>query len=604
MAQTTSKKPEAKTNKETKLTDPDSEESQRRVFAISLITSLADEARSYHDTRLRPPVLARAADTLWEFDRDTAVVLFRRAWEAAESADEEEVTLKTIDNPPPMVIGLRRIGGRDLRYEVLTLASRRDRALGEEFLEKLEQSRKNESSENKTDSSSPPNDSWFTSEAETKRLRLAKDLLDEGQIDRALQFAGPLLNEVNANSINFLSALRTKNPQAADERYAAMLTRAELDPKSDANTVSGLSSYAFTPGIYVTFFPDGSARWTQPDETLSVSTPPNLPPHIRNKFFSVASNILLRPLPPPDQDFTSSGRTGKYMIMKRLLPLFDQYAPDIAAGLRTQLTALSSDPASNAGIRDDHALIDKGLRQDPTSEQLDKLEDRLDRARNARERNAILADMALALADQGDARAQDVADRIDDSARRVQVRQHVDLAFVRLAIRKKNANEIARLIRTGQLNHAQRAWAYTQAAQVLEGSQRQRALEFLEQAASEARRIEGEDSDRVSLLISVARHFAASDFVRAWEIMGEVVKMANSVKDFNGEATPLTFPIVTKGGVRMASIGAEEFGLAGVLRLLAKDDLHRSLSLAKSFKNDAAKANATLAIARSILEKP
>ena len=604
-AQTADKKIQAKTNQkeEPKLIDSDSTESEQRVFAISLITTLADEVRSYQDVGLRPRVLARAADLLWEADRDTALVLFRRAWEAAEKADAEEVSLKTKDKPPPMVIGLRRIAGNDLRSEVLSLIARRDRALGEEFLKKLEQDKSRESTENKTDPASRANDGgWFTSEAATKRLRLARKLLDEGQIDRALQFAEPLLNEVSANSINFLSALRTKRSQAADERYAIMLTRVELDPASDANTVSGLSSYAFTPGLYVTFSADGGARWTQPDETLPVSVPPDLPPQIRSKFFSVASSILLRPLPPPDQDFTSSGRAGKYMVMKRLLPLFDQYVPDIGAGLRTQLTTLASDPASKI-VREDHNLLDQGLRQETTSEQLDKLQDRLDRAASSRERDAIFTDMALALADQGDARAQDRADRIDDSTRRNQVKEHVDLIFVRLAIRKKDAMEVARLAKSGQLNHAQRAWAYTQAAQLLKDSQRQRALEFLEHAATEARLIESENNDRTSLLISVARQFATADHVRAWEIMGEVVKAANAAKDFNGEAVPVTFPLVTKKGLRLINIGGEEFGLAGVLRLLTKNDLHRSLSLAKSFKNEAAKANATLAIACSILEK-
>jgi truncated hemoglobin YjbI len=287
--------------------------------------------------------------------------------------------------------------------------------------------------------------------------------------------------------------------------------------------------------------------------------------------------------------------------MKRLLPLFAQYAPDAAAGLRTQLTALASEPA-NKTVRDDHKLLDLGLREETTSEQLNKLQDRLDRAATSRERDAILAEVALALADQGDNRAQDLADRIDDSARRAQVREVVDIVFVRLAIRKKDAMEIARLARTGQLNHAQCAWAYTQAGRLLIDTKRQNALEFLEQAAAEARRVDGQNSDRASLLIGVARQFATADSVRALEIMGEVVKVANSAPDFNGEPTQLTFPLLTKRGMSITSIGGEEFGLAGVLRLLSKQDLHQSLSLAKSFTNEAAKAAAILAVARSALE--
>jgi hypothetical protein len=601
-AQTTEKKVQAKTSKreESKLTD--SAEIERRALAISLVTSLAEEARSYHDMGLRPRVLARAADTLWEVDRAMALVLFRRAWEGAEEADAEEISLKTKDSPPAMVIGLRRIAGSDLRSEVLSLVARRDRVLGEEFLGKLEQAKKQESIETRTDSSSHRNNSRFTSEAASKRLQLARRLLDEGQIERALQFAEPLLNEVNANSIGFLSTLRNRRAQAADDRYALMLTRAEVDPLSDANTVSGLSSYVFTPNLYVTFFADGGVRWSQPDETLSASTPPDLPPALRNQFFQVAGNILLRPLPRPDQDLSSSGSAGKYMVVKRLLPFFEQYAPDIASALRAQLSILSNDPASK-NVREGHALLTRGLQTETSGEPLDKLQYRLDRAGSSRERDVIFADMALALADQDDARAQDLADRIDDSARRAQVRQYVDLVFVRLALRKKEAMEVARLATTGQLNHAQRSWAYTQVARLLMDSQRQRSLEFLEEAAVEARRIEGEGSDRGLLLIGVARQMVTADPIRAWEIMGEVVKFANSAKEFSGENAQLTFPLLTKSGLRIVSIGGEEFGLAGVFQLLSKNDFHRSLDLAKSFKSEALKATATLAIARSTLEK-
>ncbi len=109
----------------------------RRTTAISLVTSLADEARSFRDHTLRARVQARAADALWETEQERARLLFRRAWEAASAADdendrrlEEERARQTrergsfsIQLPP------------SLRTEVLRLAAKRDRALGEEFLD-------------------------------------------------------------------------------------------------------------------------------------------------------------------------------------------------------------------------------------------------------------------------------------------------------------------------------------------------------------------------------------------------------------------------------------------------------------------------------------
>src|SRR5437660_2296966 len=51
--------------------EANSAEAQRRAFAVSLVISLATDARSYTDVALRPRVLARAADVLWDADNVT-----------------------------------------------------------------------------------------------------------------------------------------------------------------------------------------------------------------------------------------------------------------------------------------------------------------------------------------------------------------------------------------------------------------------------------------------------------------------------------------------------------------------------------------------------
>jgi hypothetical protein len=43
--------------------------------------------------------------------------------------------------------------------------------------------------------------------------------------------------------------------------------------------------------------------------------------------------------------------------------------------------------------------------------------------------------------------------------------------------------------------------------------------------------------------------------------------------------------------------------LRGVFRALAKDDLYRAIEIAKGFTGEATRANATLAIARAVLEE-
>lgn len=597
-----------------KVSETDLLAAQRRAFALSLVTSLADEAGSYHDLTLRPRVLARAADTLWGADTEMARRLFRRAWEAAEKADAPDAQSSSATNentgmPAKMqqvVAAMRGLHG-DARMEVLSLVARRDRALGEEFLKKLQEATKREAADSRVDSSLQNiRDNWSGEEAAARRLQVARRLLDEGQIDQAVEFATPALDQVNVNSIGFLSALREKRPDVADQRFMFLLTRAEYDPLADANTVSGLSSYAFSPNLYVTFGADGSFVFGNLNGTNG--PPPSLPPPVRERFFRTTGNILLRPLPPPDQDRSSAGRNGKYMAIKRLLPLFDHYARDIAVALRTQLAALATDLPKKI-TSDDNLLPKQVTKLDDESNQssgdvLQTMQDRLDHAKTSRERDSIFEEASLALTKQGDSRARDVAERIDDSDLRTRVRQYVDFEFLQLAVRKKNASEVASLAKRGDLTHTQRVWGYTQAARLLVKSQSARSLELMEEGVAEARRIDGSDPDRARSLIAVATQFVDVDGVRAWEILNEAVKAANAAEKFTGEDIYIVSRLMTNNGFKIRSVRADDFSLAGIVELLAWDDLYRSVDLAKSFTREGPRAVATLAIASTLLRKP
>ena len=113
----------------------------RRQQARSLLMALSTDARAFHDQTLRTRSLARIADALWAVDAEQGRFLFRKAWEAAEVAD--------LDNDKKLQEEIRQQQAKtgrsgyavslppSLRREVLRLAARRDRVIGEEFLEKL-----------------------------------------------------------------------------------------------------------------------------------------------------------------------------------------------------------------------------------------------------------------------------------------------------------------------------------------------------------------------------------------------------------------------------------------------------------------------------------
>src|SRR6266436_6632466 len=173
---------------------------ERRANAQSLLVSLASDAGSFKDQRLRARTLARVADALWDTDAERGRTLFRRAWDAAETADREsqQRQQEEIQQQKAKTGGNAAISGSpDLRGEVLRLAARHDRALAEEFLGKLKSEKQQESTEAADKLKSNP---LNASENQSQRLNLARQLLDT-DVERALQFADPALG------ISFYAAL-------------------------------------------------------------------------------------------------------------------------------------------------------------------------------------------------------------------------------------------------------------------------------------------------------------------------------------------------------------------------------------------------------------
>lgn len=584
---------------------PDPLASQRRATVITLATSLADEARGFHDEQLRARVLMRTADALWETDREQARALFRRAWDASESADRE--TLRRIEESRREKTGSGagvEISPADLRGEVLRLAARRDRALGEEFFAKLSEAkeRENQTLTVSADNSpaQPSNDPETPPFALVQRLRLAREFLEEGDMERALQFADGALDIVTTRGINFLSTLREKDQAAADKRFAAMLGRAAADPSSDAVTVSVLSSYAFTPFLTVVVRRDGRNHSSQERDRI---TAPNISAELRGAFLRTAAQILLRPMPPPDQDRTLAGRGGLYFTIARLLPLFEQHAPDFTPELRAQLSALAPDAPErfrNAGDK----MLTRGLVPEET--QRDEGQEALetaDRAADPAERDMSYASAAMVAARKGDIAARDLTDKIQDSEMRKSARTFIDFTLVEMALGKNDAPEALRRIHTGELTSIHRVWALTEVARLLKKTDAKNAAEVLDEAATEARRIGTSDPNRARALFGVATRMYEVDHNRGWEMIAEAVKAANSASEFTGEDAQIVSRFVTPHGATTTNFNAESFDLNGIFGLLARDDLYRAVELSKNFTTEAPRATATLAIIRAILDR-
>jgi len=356
---------------------------------------------------LRARSLARIADALWDGDAERGRELFRKAWEAAEIADKETAQKRQEDIERQKT----RTGGGyaipfypNVRGNLLRLAARRDRELGEEFLQSLKA------------------DQQLDVNGEDQRLSLARELLATGDSERALQFAASELANINVFTVDFLSWLRAKNAVAADERFATMLDTAARNVLSDANTVSLLSSYLFTPHVYVHFQGGGMAY-----SMLGSGPPPaNIPQALQSPFFQVAASVLLRTNMQLQHDQRAAGIEAQYLIMKRLLPLFEQYAPkEMTEAMRARFEALGS-------------MVRESVRRqntEPTQETPSESEnadrerailDRIDRAKTSPERDRLYFQLAEDAMRTDDLRARDFVSKIEDSEFRKQAQAYID----------------------------------------------------------------------------------------------------------------------------------------------------------------------------------
>ena len=573
---------------------------QRRTVAVSLLTTLAEEARSYQDQTLRARVQARSADSLWESDPETAGTLFRRAWESASNADREawrkfeeerqkqsSARTSTYLRPPP-----------DLRHEVLRLIARRDQDLSDEFLAQLVDENKRADSQSSNPAAGPTMDPEAPPLEIVKRLQLASDLLESGDMARALTFADKALDRVTTMGIFFLCDLREKDQMAAHLRFARMLANTVVDPSSDAVGVSVLSTYVFTPYFYIIVRRDGRNHSSQRRERVVA---PDIPTELRLAFLKGAASILLRPVPPPDQDRTIAGRRGLYFTAARLLPLFEQYAPDLAPELRVQLAALAADvPEDMRSGR--NPWLTRGLV--PTDEMADEGRDALERAEHASDtaqRDQLYVRAALAAAGKGEVSARDLVEKISNSELRKMARAHVDFTLVNRAIEKKETQEALRLLPSAELSHFQRAWALLELSKALQKTDPTRAIELLNDAAQSARRIDGGDADRARALVGIATQTFEVDHSKVWDAVLEAVKAANSVSDFSGQDAQVVARFRYGGGTTTTNFTVNSFDLDAIFAALAKEDLYRSIEMARAFMADPPRATATLAIARSIL---
>jgi hypothetical protein len=430
-------------------------------------------------------------------------------------------------------------------------------------------------------------------------MAVATELLAAGEAEKALAFAEPTLTTINRQTIDFLSYVREKNPAAADARYANLLASSAMNPQADANTVSLLSSYIFTPHLLISFSGNGVSSSQSSDKIVAADVSPAL----LTAFFNTAAAILLRPSPPPGQDQSTSGLDGKYLVIKRLLPFFEQgAAPEQTQSLRSQLEALNQVVSDNTRRRDDE-WIRRGVVPEKSAQDREQaILDRIDRAKTSDERDRLYIQLAFMTAGRGDIRARDFVSKVEEPELRKQLQFYIDPSLAQTAIQKKQFDLALTLAEKGELSHIHRTWILTEAAKNSAKTDRQKSMDLIDDAAAEARRMDVSDPNLARGLLAVANALTVIDPTRAWDATFDAVKAANSAEGFTGEDGELVMKFQSKGQSSVHNQDVPDFDVAGIFRTLADKDYDRAVELARGFQGEGPRAVATIAIARAVLE--
>jgi hypothetical protein len=205
--------------------------------------------------------------------------------------------------------------------------------------------------------------------------------------------------------------------------------------------------------------------------------------------------------------------------------------------------------------------------------------------------------LAINRAEAADLSAREYVDKIEEMELRRSARGYIDALLSYTTIGKRDPEQALEIARTGELTHLQRVWTMSRAANLLMRTDKARALQVLDDATSEARRIGGSDPDSPRAFLAIANNLFRLDRARGWDLMNDVVKAANSAPEFTGEGGKIAFQI-NAGGARGSHAHASgEFDIAEIFQSLARENYERALELAQALEREGPRANAVMAIA-------
>jgi tetratricopeptide (TPR) repeat protein len=553
-----------------------------RQQALLALEDIYSESKAYEDLGLRVRVKAQLADVLWVVDPARAIDILTATFDDTSALKQDPA---------------RR---RSLRSEVIRVASRHDRELVKNFIARLDANKEDVSGE-------PPARDSFDRSTERGGLLLdaASTLLNADDQQGAVSLARRSLSEGRAGRfLFFLSQLMEKDKAAGEKLFLealAVLRQGPADPND-------LLFY----GMWM-FYPNSLAVGTLGPRTSGVSVysygmdfgaaKPRHPELLR-PYLETSADVLVRfrPIPGPE---TMKSVELKRFALRQLLPVFEVYLPERAEAMRAELNYLGVAPSWAIPPQDV-----PGFKADPRFAADLSPKDvvaSINKIPDDKERDDLFFRGAMHEFNHGGdlERARVFASEITKPL----VKELLITGILyKAALNQIEQGKLDEAEQTAsKLNRERRAEVYAQLSKAwMERGNRSRAAELMNWAASEAGKVD-DRSRRAGVYVYLTDAVMNQDSQRAFEFLEAAVKDINALEKFEPTGSVLLLELQSPEGGKSMLGFSRSVSLVTVIPPLAKTDLYRAITAARSLSVPAPRALAVIAACRDVLaagEKP
>lgn len=544
-----------------------------------LLDNLAVETRTLEPEQERPLIIAELADAYWQVDKNQSKKLFNDAFDRA-------LSLPAAQKPGPIIAG------------VLSIAIRRDRALGLSLTNRLMESREKKNS--------------LTSQA----WRVARDLLESDlglavDLGQTVAASGPSMS-----GLSFLFQVAERDPAAAEKLYDIYFKGLLATPSPDLSSVLWLAGYPLGYGeafggssdpMSFTGFGGLRTRGLNPNPAFARA-------YLTLAFASITDTLKKAAIAnEPERDVLNSlalfGAAYLFPEVHRYLPATE----GAWSGIYRQAQTGTNNERKAAvekrlqSILEMRASTSKSTEDYVSAEAAEKL-DLISKLQGGCKRDQAYAEVAFKFGySKKFPQAQQMADRIESISLRDKVLQFVNYDIAAAAIESGNLVDAPALAEKVAAK-GQRALLFVRiAAKSLKSGDKSSALDLLNRARILVRD-PGDPELQASVLLAVASVYVSFDPLEATVVMREAIKAVNQVKD----KVPRVFYVLRRvdlgcdgedrwyGGTERA----ETFSLYDTLAVIAVSDIQGqgALSLASELEDKPTRIRAQLSVIKAVMK--